>query len=259
MVRKPRSLFVVMRQGSSRLARGTVYISFILFALALIVVASYGEIRVINPLSWAFCPGPEAGTMLGWVNTEFLSLLPLIGGLFAVVAVAWIVAAPMGEGALELVLAQPIKRETYLLGKYLAVAKSALYFHLASLLGLAVGFLFVGHSPAWMTYLAILFHSYIMVLVLAALAQTLSVTVGNLMQATTYSVALVVTFFIYDVLLRTEGGQEGWRMLTPFGCFSGCEILAQTAVLGYSLGCLLGWGALLLTLSIHIFVHKDLD
>lgn len=259
MAPKPRSLFVVLRRGSARLSRSTVYMSFVLFALSLIVVAAHGEVRQLNPLSWAFCPGPEGGTMLGWVNTEFLSMLPLIGGLYAVVAVAWIVAGPMGGGALELVLAQPIKRETYLLGKFLAVVKAIIYFHLASFLGLTVGFLFVGYSPAWMAYLSLFTHSLVMVLTVAALAQVIAVVMGNVVQAITYGVGLVLVFFVFDILLRTEGGLEGWRMMTPFGCYSGCEILAGSAVLAYSLGCLVGWGALMLTLSVHIFVHKDLD
>ena len=80
-----------------------------------------------------------AFTFVGFLNIEYLSYLPLLLGIYAVVYCGGLVSKEVERGTLDVVLSQPVKRTTFLLSKLAGFMTLALAVTVASTSGVAVG------------------------------------------------------------------------------------------------------------------------
>ncbi len=252
-----RHMLAVVFGITDRAIRGSVALwSLALLVLGGVFVTAYGRVGAM-PL--ATCPRTGAPIDMDvWLSTEFFAWLPLVTGLWAIVTISRLVAGRLGDRSMELLLAGPVHPRIMLWGRYLPVVTGLLIIHTSALLGIVVGFLFRSSVPPYLAYLAVLVHSLVLAAVLGALALLISVLTGRLSSAMGYGLGVLVATFVFDTAVRTAGGPDAWRMLTPFGYYTSCQIMAGAGQFSFNLIYLAGWLALLLTSSLHIFATRDL-
>lgn len=112
------SAFELRRESNKR----TLWLVIALMALPLIVafiVRSYASSSVSDPMLWATIMGFRVGDSLGALGVSTLSVISW-GWLIAILFGGDLLAADLVDGSVALVLARPVSRLEYVLGKALA-------------------------------------------------------------------------------------------------------------------------------------------
>jgi ABC-2 type transport system permease protein len=167
----------------------------------------------------------EFFTPAGYLNVELFSYLPLILGIYAVLAGSGLVAADEENGTLDLVLAHPVNRLTLFAGRLLAFGLSLLGILVLTWLGLVIGRAWssLGYVPLELARpfvslgatLAV-FGALALVLSLVLPSRRLAATVGGL--------ALVGAFFL-TTLARIDERLVDWDRLSPLHYYQGGHAL----------------------------------
>lgn len=253
------SLSVVFRLTARGLAPGAAWWALALFVLGLLVVVIYGRAELGGVLATA-CPneGVVPMTIDSWLNMELFSWMPLIVGLFGIMAACRAVAGLIDDGSIELLMAGPVPPRALLWGRFLPVVAGLLVLHLALLGGMLVGFMALRMPPSLLIYLAVLSHSFLLSVVMAAIGLLLSVLTGRLGTSMACGLGILVVSFVYDMAVRGAGGPDSWRMITPIGYYTSCQIMGSAGMFSFNLIYLSGWLTLLLASSLHMFANRDL-
>ncbi len=82
-------------------------------------------------------------TLSGYVNTEYLSWMPLLLGVYAVVYCGGLVSKEAERGTLDALLSQPLQRSTFLVSKFAGFATLAAGITTLSFLTIAMGAMFI--------------------------------------------------------------------------------------------------------------------
>ena len=80
-----------------------------------------------------------AFTYLGFLNVEYISWLPLLLGIYAVVYCGGLISKEVERGTLDVVLSQPVERTTFLLSKLAGFLTLALAATVASAIAVLLG------------------------------------------------------------------------------------------------------------------------
>jgi ABC-2 type transport system permease protein len=89
-------------------------------------------------------------TLAGFLSMEYISWFALTLGIYAVVYCGGLVSREVERGTLDLLLAQPLKRSTFLLTKYIAFTVILIGVSTASWLGIAISVSFIeGDISLW--------------------------------------------------------------------------------------------------------------
>lgn len=194
-------------------------------------------------------------TPQGYLQYYLFSLLPIIVGLFAVLAASGLIASDEEAGRLDLVLAHPVSRTRLFWGRTAAFAAAAMAVVLlgwlgcvlplgASSLGVSVGQLALGFVPV-----------LAQILIYGALALLLSQLLPSRgLAATAAGLVLVVSYFASSLGGLNESLATLARFL-PYEYYQGGEALSGLNAAW--LGGLLGASALLALLTWWRFVRRD--
>ncbi len=198
----------------------------------------------------------EFATPEGFLNIEFFSYMPLLLGIFAVLAGSGLLAADEESGHLDLLMGQPISRTKMFLARLLAFLSTAAGICIIAWLGLVLPLPASGMdlTPA---QLALPFVSVLAIVFLfGALTALLSLLVpSRRLAATLGGVVLVASFFIEGFSRMINELEEVARYL-PIHYYQGGD-----AMNGLKLEWVLGLAAAGLVLSVMAllrFQHKDL-
>jgi ABC-2 type transport system permease protein len=180
-----------------------------LFALDLLLVPFYGSIAQMGEqLEQLLALYPEEvlaffgdmariGTPAGFLDIEFFSYMPLVLGIFAVLAGSGLLAADEESGYLDLLMGLPISRLQFFLGRLMAFLTTALGICFIGWLGLALPLPFsemdltaLQLAQPFLPLLAIIFLFGSLTLLLSTLvpSRRLAAMLGG--------IALVASFFI---------------------------------------------------------------
>ncbi len=255
-----RSLALIFGHTVRGFERSLAWWSAFLFLFSLGVVLVFTRGGAAGPLAVTLCPADGAGplTLDAWLNMELFSWLPLIVGLYGVMVTCRAIAGPMDDGSMEILMSGPLPPRVMVWGRMLPVASALLILHLSAMLGITLAFVVSGVSPPLALYASVLAHSLILTLVFSAASLVLSIITRRLGSALAYSGGFILMSFVFDLVLRGAGVVEGWRLVTPFGYYASCQILAGTGMLSFNLIYLSGWLALLLASGLHLFTHRDM-
>lgn len=218
-----------------------------LFLLGLLVVPFYDIIveqreqfeqllKNYPPEFVAFFGGIDAfATPEGYLSVEFFSYMPLILGIFAVLAGSGLLASDEEKGTLDLVMAHPLSRTALFLGRLLAFVIATLAILALSWLSFVVAMnwsaLDVGWGEMALPYLSLLG----VLLLFGSLALLLSMLLpSRRLAAMTAGFLLVASFFITS-LARIDENLETVAKLSPLNYYQSGE-----AILGLSGEWLLG-------------------
>lgn len=166
------------------------------------------------------------GTPEGYLTIEFFSYMPLVIGIYAVLAGSGLLAADEENGTLDLLLAHPVSRGTFYFARVLGLVVALL-----CILGLAwVGFVIglgwteldVGAVDLALPFLCLA----AVLLLFGALSLLLSMTLpSRRLAAMLGGLVLVASFFITS-LARIDKNLEGVARLSPLNYYqSGDAIL----------------------------------
>lgn len=214
-------------------------------------------LSAFSPEMMAFFGGvTEIYTPVGYLTMAFFSYMPIIIGIYAVLAGSGLLAADEESGTLDLVLAHPISRTRLFLGRLLAMVAALLAIVALTWLGFALllpgsglGISLAQLTLPFLSLLAVL-------LVFGALALALSQLLPSRSAAATASgMVLVASYFLSSLAGIDERLLAAARLL-PLHYYQGAA-----AVEGMDwgrLGGLLGAAALLSLAAWWLFQQRDI-
>ena len=177
--------------------------------LAMLIVAVYGSFgeqqEQLEALIDAYPPEFTAffgdlssfATPEGFVSVEFFSYMPLVLGVFAVLAGSGLLVSDEEQGTLDLIMAHPVSRTALFFGRLLAFVVATVVILAIVWLGFAVSLSWssmeIGLGRIWLPLLSLLAE----MLLFGTLALLLSVVLpSRRLAATTAGLVLVASFFI---------------------------------------------------------------
>jgi ABC-2 type transport system permease protein len=174
----------------------------------------------------------------GFLNMQLFTYLPLILGIFAVLAGSGLLATDEENGTLDLVLAHPVSRTAFFLGRLLALVAATVALLVLSWLGLLFAknwsSLAVDAGELVLPYLSLL----AVLLVFATLALALSMVLPARRTAGMAAGMVLMACFFLTLLRRLDETLETYARLSPLNYYQGGDALRGLNV---------GWFAGLLT------------
>jgi ABC-2 type transport system permease protein len=192
----------------------------------------------------------------GYINSYIFSYLPLILGVFAVLAGSGLLAADEESGVLDLLISYPISRTRFFLGRQLGFS-----FALAAIMFIMwVGFVApLGSSGLNVSALdmALPFLSlFALLLLFAALGLLLSLVLPSRSAAGMASGLVLVVSFFMSLMSRLDVNMETINKFTPYGYYQGGEAI-NGLEWGWFSG-LIGVSILISALSWWLFQRHDI-
>ncbi len=261
-------MLTIFRYALARLRGQILGWGVILFLLGLMTVARYDVLMENQEQVRQMLKGSAANFMRalgdpakltrpeGFLSIGFFSFLPLVLGVFAVLAGSGLLAADEENGTLDLLLAHPVSRTALFVGRVLAFAAGPVAILALSWLGFVVmmarSALAVGWAEMALPYLSLL----AVLLFFGALALLLSMVLpSRRVAAMAAGMVLLVSFFL-TTLARLDKDLETIARLSPLAYYQSGE-----AILGLNgawFGGLLGAAGLLAALAWWRFERRDI-
>ena len=238
-------------------------------ALGLLIVAFYGVfqerqadfLKMIEgypPEFLAFFGGNAASLAKpeGFLGMYGFSLLPLIVGIFAVIAGSGLLASDEESGRLDLMLAYPVSRSAFLWGRVLAFICATTAILIVGWLGFCV---LLGSSALGVTWgeMALPFLSLLaQTLVYGALALLLAALLPSRSLAATVAGLVMATSYVLSGMASLDANLASVAQLLPYEYYHSGEALSGLN-LTWFLG-LLGVSALFVLLAWWRFERRDI-
>ena len=203
--------------------------------------------------------GGDAATILtpeGFLGMYGFSMLPLIAGIFAVMAGASLVAGDEEKGRLDLILAHPVSRSALFFGRVLAFATASVAIMVIGWLGFSV---LLGGSSLELSWLemALPFVSLLaQVLIFGSVALLLSVILPAHRLAAMGAGGVLVAGYFLSSISAIDERLASMAQLLPYDYFQGSE-----AISGLNLTWLLGLVAVSALFSLvawRLFERRDI-
>ncbi|MDI6769126.1 MAG: ABC transporter permease subunit [Anaerolineales bacterium] len=192
----------------------------------------------------------------GFLHMEFFSYMPLVIGIFAVLAGSSLLAGDEENGILDLLLAYPIQRTSFFLGRSLAFA-ATMFIILASVW---LGFALVLPSTTMDLTILELTQPFLSLLVLLLLFGTLALLLSMLLPSrniAAMSAGLLLTFsFFVPVFASMDKKWEKIARFFPMDYYQGG--FALSGINWEWFGGLLAFGALFALLAWLLFLRRDI-
>ncbi len=259
----------ILRQTLSRLRWQTIGWGLGIAALGLLLVAYYDifmveqanfmqMIEAYPPEFLAFFGGDAASivTPEGFLGMYGFSMLPVIVGIFAVIAGSGLLASDEESGRLDLLIAYPVSRTAFFLGRCLGLLLATLGIMLLSWLGFAA---LLGRSSlnlSWGQMALPFIPLAVQTLIYAAFALLLSLLLpARRLAAMGAGVVLVVSYLLSSLSALNEG-LEAIAQFLPYAYFQGSAAISG---LNYAwIGGLLLVTGVFTLLSWWHFVRRDI-
>jgi ABC-2 type transport system permease protein len=196
------------------------------------------------------------GSPTSYLSMRYFSLLPLILGVWAVLAGSGLLAADEENGTLDLVLAHPVSRTSLFLGRWLAFACAVVLILGIAWLGLVVQ---IHRYPFPASAAAVLrpFLSLLAVLLFFGnLALLLSMVLPSRRLASATATVVLVAGYFLNMLARVDPRLEPFARFSPLQLYQSGEAITGLNV-GWLSWLLLGaavWGGL----AWYCFERRDI-
>lgn len=199
-----------------------------------------------------------AFTYEGYVHIEYISWLPLLLGIYAVVYCGGLVSKEVERGTLDVVLSQPVERTTFLLSKLAGFLTLALAATGSSTIAVLLGALTIGEDANVTNVVAVHVVSFLLVAAIAGystLASCISLDPGR-----SLAVAGVLTAVSYfaNVLGSAVEAVGFLKYVSLFYYYDSLQVLAEGAVNWAGIAVYVGVFAVTTAAAILVFRRKDL-
>lgn len=195
----------------------------------------------------------------GWIAVEFMSWLPVLLAVWAVVSMGGAISREVERKTIDLVLAQPMPRHRLVLTKFAYFAMALAAVVLLSYVGVLIGVRNIGESINEMALLLSFVGWFLLVMAFAGISILFSclfldprrsVMVSGLLLAGLYMLNIFATIF-----------EEPWRSLnklSPFHYYEPLTILQKASIDTAALAVFLGVTVVSLLLAVVVFQRRDL-
>jgi ABC-2 type transport system permease protein len=160
-------------------------------------------------------------TPAGFMHTYYFSMMPLIAGVFAIMAGAGLLAADEEQGILDLVLPYPLSRTQMFWARVLALSLGLAVVMVAGWLGWYLPSFATSMDLSAMAFLLPFLSLYGVLLLFAALALLLSMALPATRQAATLAGVLLAANFLLIGMANLSQGLQRFAQLTPLYYFQG--------------------------------------
>lgn len=195
-------------------------------------------------------------TPAGFLGMYAFSMLPIIIGIFAVLAGSGLIVSDEEHGRLDLIIAHPVGRSAFFFGRFMGLLAACVAIMLLGWLGFS---LLLGGSSLGIDWgqMAVPFLSLlIQALLYTALAFLLSMLLPARSLAAVVSGALVVTSYMISSLAFMDERMAALAKLMPYHYFQ-TTLSLQELNLGW-LSALFGISALMVLLTWVRFLRRDI-
>lgn len=199
-----------------------------------------------------------AFTYAGFLNVEYISWLPLLLGIYAVVYCGGLVSKEVERGTLDVVLSQPVERTTFLLSKLAGFLTLALGATAVSTAAVLLGAVTIGENANAGNVLAVHFVSFLLVAAIAGystLASCVSLDPGRSLAA---AGALTALTYFANVLGSAIGAVSWVKYGSLFHYYDSLQTLAEGEVNWAGVAVYAGVFAATTAAAVLIFRRKDL-
>lgn len=199
-----------------------------------------------------------AFTYEGYVHIEYISWLPLLLGIYAVVYCGGLVSKEVERGTLDVVLSQPVERTTFLLSKLAGFLTLALAATGSSTIAVLLGALTIGEDANVTNVVAVHVVSFLLVAAIAGystLASCISLDPGR-----SLAVAGVLTAVSYfaNVLGSAVEAVGFLKYVSLFYYYDSLQVLAEGAVNWAGIAVYVGVFTVTTAAAVLVFRRKDL-
>lgn len=216
-----------------------------------------GLMEALPPEMLAFFGGvTDAFDPVGYLTLYFASYMPIVVGIYAVLAGSGLLAGDEERGTLDLILAHPISRTALFLGRLLGLAVAMVAILGLTWLGLYISTLgsAMGLEPG---EVALLFVSlFALLAVYGTLALALSQVLPSRSLAATVAGLVVVADYLLASLVNLDPGLRPVARFFPLRYFQGAE--AVRGLNWRELGVLLGLAVLFTLVAWWRFQGRDI-
>ena len=199
-----------------------------------------------------------AFTYVGYLNIEYISWLPLLLGIYAVVYCGGLVSKEVERGTLDVVLSQPVERTTFLLSTLSGFSTLALTATAFSTIAVLLGGLTIGEDASVSNVIAVHAVSFLLVAAIAGystLASCVSLDPGRSLAAA--GVLTALTYFVNVLGSAIEA--VGWlKYVSLFYYYDSLQVLAEGAINWAGVGVYVGVFAVTTVSAVLVFRRKDL-
>lgn len=174
-------------------------------------------------------------TPLRMLDLKFFSMMPIILGIFAVLACSNLLAGDEEKGLLDLVLAHPVSRRALFFGKFLAFVAAFVAILLITWVAIA---LFMDRAALQVTPIQMLWPMvslFATVLIFGALALFLSMVLPSPRMAWSVSLFLAIASFFVKGMAEIEPNLRKVSELLPYAYYQGGQ-----AAFGLNVGWVVG-------------------
>ncbi len=198
----------------------------------------------------------EMFTPQGYLHVEFFSYMPLILGIYAVLAGSGLLVGDEESGTLDLLMAHPLSRTSFYLGRLAAFVSTTFLILLVTWAGFAVVVPTTTMDISPLEIAAPFLSLLVFLLLFGALALFLSMVLpSRRFAAMTGGMLLVASFFI-STLARIDENLIAAAEYSPFNYYQGGEAIG--GVEWAWIGGLLGFAALFALLAWWRFERRDI-
>ena len=199
-----------------------------------------------------------AFTFVGFLNIEYLSYLPLLLGIYAVVYCGGLVSKEVERGTLDVVLSQPVERTTFLLSKLAGFMTLALAVTVASTLALLLGAITVDVDVSVANLVAVHAVAFLLAAAIAGystLASCVSLDPGRSLAAA----GILTAFSYFANVLGSAIEGIGWlKYASLFYYYDSLQVLADGAVNWTGVAVYVAVFAVTVAASVVVFRRRDL-
>jgi len=201
---------------------------------------------------------PDADTFGGFITFRMLGGVPLILGIFGVLAGSLIIRGEEDKGSLDLILSTPHSRTMVLLQKWagmaVAIGAVVLINWLALILGLLIANQQLGFADMFLAHLNI----WLTCLVFGSLALLLGQITISRRAAAGWAGGVLAATYLLDSLASSLRGLEWLRYLSPFYYYSLSKPLAPSVGTHWgALVVLAGISAVAVVVAVWFYNHRD--
>ena len=199
-----------------------------------------------------------AFTFAGYLNVEYISWLPLLLGIYAVVYCGGLVSKEVDRGTLDVVLSQPVKRTTFLLSKLAGFMTLALAVTVASTLALLLGAITVDVDVSVANLVAVHAVAFLLAAAIAGystLASCVSLDPGRSLAAA----GILTAFSYFANVLGSAIEGIGWlKYASLFYYYDSLKVLAEGAINWAGIAVYVGVFAVTTAAAVVVFRRRDL-
>lgn len=163
----------------------------------------------------------------GYLDARYFMLLPLIMGAFAAIIGSGLIAGDEENGTLDLVLAQPVRRVEFFVGRWLAFITALLGILLIAWLGLLLGSNLSSLKLTWLQALRPFASLFALTLWFGSLALMLSLILPSRRVAASLSGLIVVASFFLAALSLISPELADLAAWSPLAAYQGGKAIAS--------------------------------